>query len=108
MQHPWGASSTADFIVHELTHERQGQLLQQHGWKKTRGDHRDRGWYRAISEACPKYLGVEFPEASWPTGPRPRKGTNPLTEVEVTHWPNSMRELAMANDPRLPKIAKAA
>src|SRR6516165_9946556 len=40
-----------DFIVHELTHQRQAQLLREHGsekdWKRKRGGvHRDRGWYR--------------------------------------------------------------
>jgi hypothetical protein len=96
-----------DFIVHELTHTRQIQLLRQHAhekdWQKNRGGHhRDRGWYTAISEACPRYLGVEFPSSSWPTGPRSRDGT--LTEVEATHWPGSFRTLIAAGDPRLPKI----
>jgi hypothetical protein len=64
---------SGDFIVHELTHVRQAQLLREHGsdkdWKRKRGGvHRDRGWYAAIAEACPKYLGVEFPQSSWPTG----------------------------------------
>ena len=92
-----------DFIVHELTHARQRMLEKQHGWTRKRGDHRDKGWYAAVAEACRKYLGVEFPESSWPTGPRPRKGTNPLTEVEATHWPRIFRDLAARNDPRLPK-----
>ena len=82
---------------------RQAQLEAQHGWTRKRGDHRDTGWYAAIAEACPNYLGVEFPRSSWPTGPRPKKGTNPLTEVEATHWPRSFRDLAAADDPRLPK-----
>ena len=98
-----------DFIVHELTHVRQAQLLRQHGadkdWKRKRGGvHRDRGWYAAIAEACPKYLGVDFPQSSWPTGPRTRKGT--LTEVEATHWPETFRALIQAGDPRLPKIPR--
>jgi hypothetical protein len=97
-----------DFIVHELTHARQAQLLRDNGWKMTRGAHRDLGWYTAIAEACPHYLNVEFPRSSWPTGPRPRKGDNTLTEVDMTHWPESLRTLALADDPRLPKIAKAA
>jgi hypothetical protein len=96
-----------DFIVHELTHARQQLLLREHPeWKVTRGAHRDRGWYAAIAEACPRYLGVEFPRSSWPTGPRTRKGT--LTEVEATHWPESFRMLVESDDPRLPKISKAA
>src|SRR5262249_40015736 len=94
-----------DFIVHELTHARQAQLLLAHqngkGWQRNRGAHRDLGWYTAIAEACPKYLSVECPRSSWPTGPRTRQGT--LTEVEMTHWPESLRALALANDPRLPK-----
>jgi hypothetical protein len=96
-----------DFIVHELTHVRQAQLLHEHegepGWIPKRGVHRDLAWYTAVAEACPRYLGVEFPQSSWPTGPRTRKGT--LTEVMLTHWPMSLRWLALANDPRLPKIA---
>jgi hypothetical protein len=95
-----------DFIVHELTHARQAQLLRENGWKMKRGAHRDLGWYTAVAEACPRYLGVELPRASWPTGPRTPKGT--LTEVEMTHWPGSLRALAMENDPRLPKVAAAA
>src|SRR6516165_5328270 len=82
-----------DFIVHELTHHRQQQLLREHAddpvWTKTRGGkHRDKGWYAAIAEAAPKYLGVSFPESSWPTGPRSHKRErNPtLSEKEATHW----------------------
>jgi hypothetical protein len=97
-----------DFIVHELTHVRQEQLLHEHGWEMKRGAHRDLAWYTAIAEACPRYLGVECPRSSWPTGPRPRKGSNTLTEVEMTHWPTLLRLLAMEDDPRLPKVAKAA
>jgi hypothetical protein len=89
-----------DFIVHELTHGRQAQLLHEHPeWKVTRGVHRDLGWYTAIAEACPRYLGFELPRSLWPTGPRTRKGT--LTEVEMTHWPDSLRVLRMMDDPRL-------
>jgi hypothetical protein len=88
-----------DFIVHELTHARQAQLERQHGWKRTRGAHRDLGWYAAVAEACPRYLGFELPRSIWPTGPRTRAGT--LTEVEMTHWPMSLRALAVMEDPRL-------
>jgi hypothetical protein len=97
-----------DFIVHELTHHRQNQLLAEHqsdeSWRSSRGgSHRDRGWYQAIAEACPKYLGVKFPRSSWPTGPRPKKGSNTLTEPQATHWPGTFRELIMMEDPRLPR-----
>jgi hypothetical protein len=92
-----------DFIVHELTHARQAQLESEHGWKRTRGAHRDLGWYAAVAEACPRYLGFELPRSIWPTGPRTRNGT--LTEVELTHWPTSLRCLALENDPRLTLVA---
>lgn len=88
-----------DFIVHELTHARQAMLLREHGWEMKRGAHRDLGWFTAVAEACPRYLGVQCPQSSWPTGPRTRQGT--LTEVEMTHWPESLRALAAVDDPRL-------
>jgi hypothetical protein len=98
-----------DFIVHELTHRRQGQLLREHagewGWAlhPGRGAHRDKGWYAAISEAAPNYLGVELPESVWP-----RRGNGAtLTEPEMTHWPESIRALIKARDPRLAEPAKA-
>ena len=97
-----------DFLVHELTHIRQAQLLLEHGWEQTRGAHRDLAWYTAVAEACPHYLEVECRRSSWPTGPRPRKGANTLSEVEMTHWPKSLRVLAKEEDPRLPKTMKAA
>jgi hypothetical protein len=99
-----------DFICHELTHTRQAQLLREHagkwGWAQHvgRGSHRDRGWYTAISEAAPGYLGVEIPADIWPR----RNNDTTLTEVELTHWPASIRALAKAKDPRLPKPAKPA
>jgi hypothetical protein len=58
------------------------------------------------AEAAPKYLGVTFPQTSWPTGARTRPGT--LTETEATHWPGSLRRLAQAGDERLPAVAAAA
>lgn len=58
-----------DFIVHELRHGGQTQLLREHPeWKVTRGAHRDLGWYAAVAEACPKYLGFELPRSIWPKG----------------------------------------
>ena len=103
-------SGFEDFVVHELTHVRQARLLREHkgekGREMKRGAHRDPAWYTAVAEACPRYLGVEFPRSSWPTGPRTREGT--LTEVHLTHWPEMLRMLALENDPRLPKIVKAA
>jgi hypothetical protein len=100
--------SLEDFIVHELTHTRQAQLLRQHpndkAWlPKRTGHHQDRGWYTAVAEAAPKYIGVDVPPTSWPNGSRPRKLRPNLTEPEMTYWPVSLRRLAKANDPRLPK-----
>jgi hypothetical protein len=97
-----------DFIVHELTHIRQAQLLRQHagewGWTQSgKNVHRDKGWYQAIAEAAPKYLGVEVPESVWPK----RGNPDTLTEPEMCHWPDSIRALAQAKDPRLPKRVKA-
>jgi hypothetical protein len=96
-----------DFIVHELTHARQARLMRENGWSfGSRGSHRDPGWFTAVSEAAPNYLGVQIPRTSWPTGPRTRSGT--LTEPEMTHWPSSLRTLAEAKDARLLPIAEAA
>ena len=80
---------------------RQQQLLKQHGYRvnQSRGAHRDQGWYTAIAEACPNYLGYELPRTSWPTGPRTKAGT--LTEVDMTHWPMAIRTLAQDGDVRL-------
>ena len=51
----------------------------------------------------PRYLGVEVPPSLWPTGTRTREDT--LTEVEMTHWPDTIRLLALSRDERLPKTA---
>jgi hypothetical protein len=91
-----------DFVVHELTHHRQRQLRAGDpslGERKRGGAHRTADWFAAVAEAAPRYLGIEVPEAIWPTGARTRKGT--LTEVEMTHWPDSLRMLRDTGDPRL-------
>jgi len=105
-----------DFLVHELTHHRQDILLARHGWpqSKSRGVHRDAGWYSAISEAAPRYLGVAFPEFIWPKQKSVRvngavtKFEDPgrITEVEATHWPHSFRPLIAAQDKRLESVCK--
>jgi hypothetical protein len=42
-------AGVTDFIVHELTHMRQAQLLAENPeWEQTRGVHRDLGWYTAV------------------------------------------------------------
>jgi hypothetical protein len=102
-------SGYENFIVHELTHIRQAQLLREHkgewGWSQTGGNvHRDKGWYAAIAEACPNYLGVELPESVWPK----RNNPDTLTEPEMSHWPASIRDLVEADDPRLVAAKEAA
>jgi hypothetical protein len=89
-----------DFIVHELTHFRQVALLKQYGWKqdRRRGSHRDQGWFKAISEASPRYLGVSFPETLWP---KRKSIAGRLTEVEACGWPHTFRELIGKHDARL-------
>ena len=103
--HDGGLDLTTDFVMHELTHHRQAQLNRALGHKRTRGDHRDPGWYGAIAEAAPRYLGVSMPESSWPHQ-KPKPGR--LTEVEATHWPQSFRPLIAAGDPRLPPAHKSS
>jgi hypothetical protein len=104
--------ATLDFIVHELAHSRQAQLLPGHNGY--RGVHRDAGWYGAIAEATPEYLGVSFPESIWPKMRSVRKGKevvkvqdrSRITEVETTHWPHSFRELIARGDPRLVPLTR--
>jgi hypothetical protein len=105
------ARDAEDTIVHELTHNRQAMLLGTHHIRNARGDHRDAGWYGAISEACARYLGCRFDCEVWPSwksvrrngkvGKEMRAGT--LDEKTVCHWPQAMRTLVEAKDPRLPK-----
>jgi hypothetical protein len=68
--------------------------------KLNRGVHRDRGWFGAVSEAAPRYLGASFPPAIWPKQKAPDQELR-ITEVEVTHWPQSFRRLIANGDPRL-------
>ena len=94
----------ADFICHELTHIRQDQLLREHagdwGWSQTGGNvHRDKGWFAAVSEGAPNYLGVEIPGDIWPK----RNNPDTLTEPDMSHWPASIRALA---DRRLTRRAQ--
>ena len=99
-----------DVLIHELTHMRQHQLLLT-GIKRnaSRGDHRDKAWYQAVSEACPRYLGHDLPRSAWPSSQRAgalrRLRSGALSEVDMTHWPYSLRALVQAGDPRLPLVA---
>jgi hypothetical protein len=77
--------------------------------------HRDRGWYGAIAEACPRYLGARFAPEVWPKQLSRRvKGENGeldrikkyesddrIDEVTATHWPESFRALIARGDKRL-------
>jgi hypothetical protein len=87
-----------DFIVHEMAHHRQADILLRDGIHPNRGSHRDRGWYKAVEEAALAYLGVEFPTERWP---RQKARDGRLTEVELTRWPHTFRELIAQHDPRL-------
>jgi hypothetical protein len=110
-QHIMLEPGVEDVIVHELTHTRQKILLGTHHIGGSRGKHRDLAWYEAVSEACPKYLGLEFPRSSWPHSKSVRRGKSighqavegTLDEPTVTHWPEAMR--ALAGDPRLPRFS---
>jgi len=90
-----------DILVHEMTHHRQRDIINRDGIGQTRGGHRDRGWYKAIQEAAPKYLGVEFPPERWPKQ-KPCGGR--LTEVEACRWPHSFRPLIASKDARLSPV----
>ena len=77
-------TETEDFIVHELTHHRQAILLARNLWipNARRGVHRDKGWYSAIKEASPRYLGVPFPESARPKMKSKRKGDTVIKTQE--------------------------
>jgi hypothetical protein len=93
-----------DFIVHELCHSRQADLLRENigrrGWAKERKvAHRDRGWYQAITEGSKNYLNLVVPETIWPK----RGNEKTLTDSEATGWPESFRALVKDKDPRMPR-----
>jgi hypothetical protein len=50
--------------------------------------------------------GREGSGVCWPKGPRTPKST--LTEVQMCHWPEMLRDLADMDDPRLPKCKPAS
>ena len=74
----------------------------------SRGPHRCKSWYDSVTKASPYVCGVNIdglckPKKSVREGGRVFKIDNPtsLTEVELTHWPESVIDLAEQNDPRL-------
>jgi hypothetical protein len=97
----------ADFLVHELCHYRQALLLACLPGAKvdaTRGSHRDIGWYTALAEASPRYLGVEFCAPSRKSVRVKAEGykhgkvgkvedPDRMSESDAAHWPHSMRSL---------------
>jgi hypothetical protein len=97
-----------DTIVHELTHVRQFALIARDPKiKLNRGCHRDRGWFGAVSEAAPRYLGVTMPVSIWPKQ-KASDQKQRITEVEVTHWPQSFRRLIANGDSRLASVSPLA
>jgi len=73
-----------------------------------RGAHRCKSWYESITQASPFLTGVDItglcrPLISKRIDGKVRKIQNPssLTEVELTHFPDSIIKLALAKDERL-------
>lgn len=93
-------------LAHEFCHVYQYQVLG--GKTGSRGAHRCRSWYDAIAKASPFVTGVDIdgickPLISVREGNSVKKVSNPdsLTEVELTHFPNSIFKLLKENDKRL-------
>ena len=93
-------------LAHEFCHLYQYQVLG--GKIGSRGPHRCRSWYDAITKASPYICGVDVqgickPFTSKRESGRVIKFNNPasLTEVELTHWPDSIYELIENKDSRL-------
>lgn len=93
-------------LAHEFCHVYQYQVLG--GKTGSRGAHRCRSWYDAITKASPFVTGVDIdgickPLKSERVGNIVRKVNNPdsLTEVELTHFPNSIFKLVDDDDSRL-------
>jgi hypothetical protein len=94
-----------DTLVHELTHAYQHEvLIKRDGRDKTydptRGPHRCKSWYEAVSVACPGLFGIEVAREFWPLKKSVRVGSkvtkvipdNTIPETVMTHWPESFRE----------------
>jgi hypothetical protein len=102
-----------DLLVHEMTHQRQWNLLRDdpslHTARGEHADHHDGGWYGAVTEAAPAYLGVEFLEERWPKQKvKVGDGSGRLTEVEACHWPRTFRALIAKGDTRLSPVGDRA
>jgi hypothetical protein len=65
---------------------------------------------QAVAEACPRYLGAEFPRSIWPRSKSVRSGKSvykeqvagTLAEPTLTDWPRAMRPLVGT---RLPVVS---
>ncbi|NQZ75050.1 MAG: hypothetical protein HRT61_02915 [Ekhidna sp.] len=93
-------------LAHEFCHVYQYQVLG--GRISARGPHRCKSWYQSITLASPFVCGVDIegiciPSKSVREGEKVYKVNNPnsLTEVELTHFPDSIIKLAKADDRRL-------
>lgn len=93
-------------LAHEFCHVYQYQVLG--GKTGSRGAHRCRSWYDAITKASPFVTGVDIdgickPLKSERVGNNVRKVSNPesLTEVELTHFPDSIFKLIKKKDNRI-------
>src|SRR5215831_1109509 len=92
-------SGNQDFIVHELTHARQAQLASTAGRANAANIATKAGTQPSLKPVR-AILASNCHPSIWPQGPRKKEGR--LTEVEMTHWPMYIRQLAKDKDPRLP------
>ena len=93
-------------LAHEICHIYQSQILG--GKIGARGPHRCKSWYDSITLASPYICGVNIeglckPLKSVREGASVYKVKNPasLTEVELTHFPESIIKLAKEEDHRI-------
>lgn len=103
---PRDTSEILAVLAHELCHVYQEKILG--GATGKRGPHRCRSWYDAITYASPFVCGVDIdglcnPLRSVREGRRVTKVQSEasLSEVELTHWPDSVIRLAKNKDHRL-------
>jgi hypothetical protein len=93
-------------LAHEFCHVYQEKVLG--GWTGSRGTHRCKSWYQAITLASPFVCGVDIeglckPLKSVRIDGAVRKRANPksLSEVELYHFPGSIFRLINESDARL-------
>lgn len=103
---PRSKSDILAALSHEFCHVYQYQVLG--GKTGKRGSHRCKSWYKAITRASPFVCGVNIGELCKPLksvrdGGNVRKVPNEisLSEVELTHFPDSIFYLIKKKDARL-------